>query len=150
MLEKGQGKFEHADGDVFIGEWKRNAAEGLGRYTHAKLGITITGEWAEDVQHGFGVEMWAGGARFEGQYRFGQKQGLGIYRWPDGSVYSGQWRNDTIGGYGHYQGQDGREFKGMWDGAIIHGCGVYIWPDGRMFRSELSRPPQMFSWKVFA
>ena len=25
------------------------------RYTHAKLGITITGEWAEDVQHGFGV-----------------------------------------------------------------------------------------------
>ena len=25
------------------------------RYTHAKLGITITGEWAEDVQHGFGA-----------------------------------------------------------------------------------------------
>ena len=36
------------------------------RYVHGARGITISGEWHEDLQHGHGVEVWEGGARYEG------------------------------------------------------------------------------------
>eukprot|EP00434_Breviolum_minutum_P022831 symbB.v1.2.020145.t1/scaffold1642.1/size107908/4 len=133
---EGAGKFQHANGDVFVGNWKSNAAHGVGQYVHAHRGITISGEWQEDLQHGYGVEMWQGGARFEGQFHYGQKSGFGIYHWPDGSTYAGQWRNNSITGYGRYDGEDGRHFKGMWKNAQIHGLGEYKWPNGRSFSGQ--------------
>eukprot|EP00435_Cladocopium_sp_Y103_P027281 s1861_g6.t1 len=135
-LAEGPGKFVHANGDIFVGHWKNNAAHGIGKYIHSNRGITISGEWQEDLQHGYGVEMWEGGARYEGQFRFGQKSGYGVYHWPDGSTYAGRWRDNSINGYGQYLGEDGRQFRGQWKNAQIHGMGEYKWPNGRSFSGQ--------------
>lgn len=150
-LAEGNGKFVHADGDVYIGQWRSNAAHGLGIYT-AKRGLTrLAGQWAEDCQHGHGVEIWEGGSSYNGQFVWGKKQGHGIYHWPDGSRYSGQWQDNSISGYGQYFGKDGREFRGMWREAVIHGCGCYLWPDGRMFSGQYADDQKqgfgVFTWK---
>lgn len=47
----GRGVLFHADGDVYIGEWKEDIADGYGSYTHAD-GAKYQGQWKEDKQHG--------------------------------------------------------------------------------------------------
>eukprot|EP00913_Durusdinium_trenchii_P007872 g7386.t1 len=42
------------------------------RYVHAGRGITISGEWQEDLQHGYGVEVWEGNNSING---YGHYQG---------------------------------------------------------------------------
>jgi len=132
----GVGEFQHADGDVFIGEWDNNTARGLGTYYH-KGGVTVySGEWVQDLQHGYGVEKWDGGSKYSGQFVWGKKQGYGVYEWPDGCKFYGEWHANSISGLGHYYGRDGREFQGEWKNALIHGRGRYSWPDGKSFEGQ--------------
>merc|ERR1711924_9630 len=108
------------------------------------------GEWAEDLQHGFGVEQMHGGV-YRGQFTWGKKQGRGQYVWPDRSTYFGDWYANSIRGYGYYVAQDGREFIGSWEDALIHGLGRYVWPDGRVFEGLYVRDRKegfgVFHWK---
>ena len=48
---------QHADGDIFVGQWKENAAHGFGIYYHKKGQTTYGGQWVDDLQHGHGVEQ---------------------------------------------------------------------------------------------
>lgn len=147
---EGHGHFVHADGDIFIGMWQRNMAQGLGSYYSAQGVTTYRGQWAEDCQHGCGVEATAGG-RYHGQFVYGKKEGHGIYIWPDGSVYVGEWRNNIISGTGYYKGKDENEFRGQWRDAVIHGFGMYTWADGRTFRGQYADDRKegfgVFTWK---
>lgn len=47
-----------------------------------------------DLQSGYGVEIWADGSKYEGFYENGKKDGQGKYEWPDGSRYNGQWKEN--------------------------------------------------------
>jgi hypothetical protein len=72
-------------------------ANGYGIYYHAN-GAKYEGEWKDDFQHGFGIEIWTDDSIFEGYFQFGQKNGPGEYRWNDGSKYNGEWKNNKIDG----------------------------------------------------
>lgn len=132
----GMGRFTHANGDVYIGEWRANKAHGCGTYCDAKGELTYNGEWRDDVQNGFGVEISV--HRYEGTFRDGFKEGVGVYVWSDGSKYMGSWGNNCIHGLGIYVGHDGRWFKGRWNDSIMHGGGMYVWSDGREYIGEYS------------
>lgn len=56
------------------------------------------GEWKDDKQEGFGVEIWPDGAKYEGNYVQGKKQGQGKFYWTDGSQYEGEFSNNNIHG----------------------------------------------------
>lgn len=43
------------------------------------------------MQNGHGVETWAEGAKYIGEYVMSKKQGKGKYIWADGSSYDGEW-----------------------------------------------------------
>ncbi|CAK0858383.1 unnamed protein product [Prorocentrum cordatum] len=55
--------FSHSDGDVFIGQWDKNMASGVGTYHHQGA-TSYKGEWRRDLQDGHGVETWAEGPRY--------------------------------------------------------------------------------------
>ena len=40
-------------------------------------GAKYEGQWREDLQDGFGIEIWTDGSRYEGYYKFGKKDGRG-------------------------------------------------------------------------
>mgnify|MGYP002628797184 CR=1 FL=1 len=42
-------------------------ANGKGVYEHIS-GANYDGEWKDDMQHGYGVELWNDSSRFEGYY----------------------------------------------------------------------------------
>jgi hypothetical protein len=50
------------------------------------------------MQHGYGVETWADGSVYEGNYKEGKKHGQGSYTWQDGSKYVGEWEENKING----------------------------------------------------
>jgi hypothetical protein len=47
----------HTDGDVYIGEWAHDKANGKGTYI-SQCGAKYVGEWVEDKQNGNGEETW--------------------------------------------------------------------------------------------
>lgn len=57
------------------------------------------GEWAEDIQEGFGVQVWLEPKgenksmrnRYEGQWKAGLRHGLGTFYYANGSKYEGEW-----------------------------------------------------------
>eukprot|EP00831_Metopus_contortus_P048901 TRINITY_DN4008_c0_g1_i1.p3 TRINITY_DN4008_c0_g1~~TRINITY_DN4008_c0_g1_i1.p3 ORF type:complete len:113 (+),score=18.03 TRINITY_DN4008_c0_g1_i1:108-446(+) len=72
------------------------------------------GDWKNDLQHGYGIESWGDGARYEGYYADGKKEGTGVFKWSDGSEYSGEFYNNNIQGRGKYLWADGRCYEGDW------------------------------------
>jgi hypothetical protein len=49
---------------------------------------------------GRGLETWADGRRYEGDFKAGKKDGEGTFYWPNGSKYLGSWRNGKQHGLG--------------------------------------------------
>ena len=40
---------------------------------------------------GKGIEIWADGKRYEGDFKGGKKDGQGTFEWPNGNKYIGSW-----------------------------------------------------------
>lgn len=51
----------------------------------------LLGDWKDDLQDGYGVEIWADGSKYSGHYKKTKKDGEGTYLWSDGSKYQGTW-----------------------------------------------------------
>lgn len=47
-----------------------------------------------------GIEQWADGAIYEGNYKKGMKNGTGKFSWTDGSSYEGEFKNNLFEGKG--------------------------------------------------
>ena len=47
-MANGQGKFWHADGDVYEGEWRDDQKHGFGVYNHMS-GARYEGHWKNDL-----------------------------------------------------------------------------------------------------
>jgi hypothetical protein len=57
---------------------------------------------------GRGIESWADGRRYEGDFKNGKKDGEGTFEWPTGIKYIGSWRGGKQHGVGIlYNSADG-------------------------------------------
>ena len=74
---EGLGTYTYANGDIYIGEWKKkefnapdklNERHGKGTYTYAN-GDQYTGEWKKGLRHGKGVFTHANGKVEEGLWK---------------------------------------------------------------------------------
>lgn len=83
------------------------------------------GQWANEFRHGFGVQEWPGGYKYEGEWQFSTACGRGRLTFPDGDVFIGQWRNNMFHGLGVYRSSAaGTEYCGEWRAELRHGFGV--------------------------
>ncbi|KAL4356278.1 hypothetical protein AHAS_Ahas09G0070700 [Arachis hypogaea] len=48
------------------------------------------GDWVDGKYEGFGVETWARGSRYKGQFKMGLRHGFRVYRFYTGDVYAGE------------------------------------------------------------
>jgi hypothetical protein len=51
-----------------------------------------TGQWRNNMRDGFGVQVWADGARYEGGWVEDKAEGKGKFIHADGDVYDGEWK----------------------------------------------------------
>ncbi|KAK3023218.1 hypothetical protein RJ639_043330 [Escallonia herrerae] len=83
------------------------------------------GDWVDEKYDGHGVETWAKGSRYRGQYRQGLRHGFGVYRFYTGDVYSGEWCNGQCHGFGSRSCEDDSQYTGEFKWGIKHGLGHY-------------------------
>ena len=81
-------------------------------------------------RHGFGTRTWAGGDRYEGEWREGRRHGSGTYTWASGGRYEGGWRDGTWHGFRTYSWPDDYRYEGEWLDGKRHGTGRHVWPNG--------------------
>ncbi|KAK5601397.1 hypothetical protein CRENBAI_000334 [Crenichthys baileyi] len=108
----------------------------------------------EEGRQGFGVQEWADGSKYEGEFLDGFKHGKGRYSWRNGECYEGFFYKDfkhgdgvycwSTGhkftgkfylnrkeGYGHLSFPGGTIFQGLYHSDQRFGPGVVTYPDGR-------------------
>ena len=62
------------------------------------------GEWANNVEEGFGTKTWVKGHKYEGEWMSGMRHGKGTFWVKEGGrlrkQYAGDWQNDQRHGKG--------------------------------------------------
>ncbi|CAK0908129.1 unnamed protein product, partial [Prorocentrum cordatum] len=117
-ITDGFGKFEHADGDVYEGQWKVDAASGEGAPRRADA--PRHGGQRKDVQK-----------EGQGQHRAGKQHGEGKCTSPEGPSYVDEFQNREIHGKGLRAWSDGRVFNGQRMKNRMSGEGAFAWKGGR-------------------
>eukprot|EP00435_Cladocopium_sp_Y103_P024266 s2598_g5.t4 len=146
---QGMGKFVHAAGDWYEGQYLDDMQHGYGVAMYMD-GSKYTGNFWCDKHHGDGVEVWPDGKRFQGTYYQGIKHGQGTFRWPDGSSYIGNFEANNLSGIGTYAWADGRSYTGEWEKNTMHGKGTFSYGDGRSYTGDFFEDVKhghgVFSW----
>lgn len=81
------------------------------------------------TKHGFGVQTWQDGAKYEGFWENDKAKGRGRFNHVEGDVYDGEWDNDKAHGFGIYQHFNGSVYMGNWQEDKQHGYGEERWQD---------------------
>lgn len=60
--------------NLYVGDWKKNRADGYGTYTWPN-GDRYDGEWVACVKFGKGADFFANGDKYVGDYKDGKPHG---------------------------------------------------------------------------
>lgn len=125
----GEGAFVDADGNKFVGTWKRNTRDGKGTSYYAS-GLVYQGEWRSNVPHGPGTLSTNDGFRFEGQLTNGFVEGRGHCTFSNGTVYKGNFRHGKKEGRGTLTFANGAVYEGSFrdDEAARGSIGTFTLP----------------------
>lgn len=84
-----------------------------------------------------GVDVYADGSRYEGEFVGNIRSGLGVYTYKDGSRYAGEWREGRRSGYGVWE-KDGAtaRYDGEWQTSQRNGYGVDVDAQGVQYFGE--------------
>ncbi|KAG6392024.1 hypothetical protein SASPL_146227 [Salvia splendens] len=79
------------------------------------------GDWIDEKYNEYGIESWARGSRYRGQYR----HGYGVYKFYTWDSYAGEWCNGQSHGVGAQTYGDGSCFVSEFKSGVKHGFGCY-------------------------
>lgn len=84
------------------------------------------GQWLKAERHGFGIQLWPDGAKYEGEWQNNKANGRGKFWHLDGDIYDGNWVNDKANGFGVYSHKNGARYEGNWVDDTQEGEGSLI------------------------
>merc|ERR1712048_1391062 len=97
-------------------------------------GSSYDGEWSDDEKCGQGIETYADGSSYVGQFWQGRKHGIGCYRSAsEAIIFEGEMQHGKMHGLGKFYFMDGRAYMGQWANGHMNGEGVLTWADGRKY-----------------
>mmetsp|Transcript_12372 Transcript_12372/g.29068 ORF Transcript_12372/g.29068 Transcript_12372/m.29068 type:complete len:249 (+) Transcript_12372:80-826(+) len=121
------------DGSTYYGQVYEGRRHGQGTWHSPSM--QYEGQWHSDVQHGDGVQIWADGGCYTGQFSHGKFSGTGRMSWKTTTgthVYEGQYVDDLKHGFGKFQWADGRVYEGEWRNGKRHGKGSFLSASGKV------------------
>ena len=93
------------------------------------------GEWRDGYWHGYGAVWYADGGHYEGEFRNGMRQGRGTLTLANGDRYEGEWRDGIRHGYGIQAYADGFHYEGAFRDRP-HGFGRVTLPKGEQHQGQ--------------
>jgi hypothetical protein len=159
----GFGKYEYADGTIYVGEHDDDLKEGYGIMTF-KSGNKYYGDFKKGNYNGFGVFKHTNGDWYAGDFKDGKYDGEGIYTFKDGKIQNGLWEKgdfkgkisfygapaDSVGclngtcqdGYGMKYLSNGDHYFGYFKNGKRDGYGVYYYSSGDRYYGEWKEDAQ--------
>jgi len=128
----GQGILREAWGDVYVGGFVMNKAEGSGKqdiYQHGEMVGSFGGELKNDYLNGKGY--WEqDGCRYEGIFIDHKLNGEGQITCDYGYLAKGLFKDDVLNGYGFESWENGTVYEGEYKDGYLHGEGKKNFADG--------------------
>ena len=93
-------------------------------------GARYEGEWRDGNRHGNGTFWYANGGRYEGDWRDGNRHGYGTLRYANGDLYEGKFREGNRHGFGTLTWIDGNRYQGNWRDDVRSGMGTHVFAIG--------------------
>jgi len=112
----------------YVGEMVDGKRDGRG-IQHFAWGAVYDGEWRGDQPNGTGRLLYPEEDVYEGEMRNGALHGKGKMRYVDGSVYIGTWVDGLRDGEGVMNYADGNVYSGTMRKGKEHGKGIMVYPD---------------------
>lgn len=125
----GQGVLREAWGGIYVGGFKNNLADGIGRQEEPD-GSWWEGEVKNDLLNGRGVWVYEDGSKYEGQFIDSMPNGLGKYIDDYGSISEGEFKNFKLSGKGIFINWNGDTYKGNFIDGFLDGEGFFSKSDG--------------------
>ena len=140
----GQGQFQYANGDVYVGEWRENLYHGFGVLTSADYrdagrllkGRCYRGEWVLGKREGTARFDLGDGTVYDGQFKANQYHGRGTMQYADGGSYTGDWAAGKQEGHGRREYANGDTYEGEVKAGRFWGVGTYWFAAGGSYKGE--------------
>jgi radial spoke head protein 1 len=121
--------------DTYTGE-RNEAGERHGQgIDYFANGDKYEGQWEAGKSHGQGIKYFADGGKYEGQYEADKKHGQGIL-YDDGDKYEGQWEAGKKHGQGIYYFASGSKYEGQFEASKKHGQGIFYYASGNKYEGQ--------------
>ena len=136
----GRKKKVYRDGNKYDGDFVEDKRQGKGTYIRVTDKATYTGEWYNNVRHGYGVEeipSKEGTQRYEGEWKEDKRCGFGKILYANGDRYEGEWLDNLKHGQGKFYYTNGNFYEGGWLSNKKEGVGTYIFANGTRYDGEL-------------
>jgi len=136
----GRKKKVYRDGNKYDGDFVEDKRQGKGTYIRVTDKATYTGEWYNNVRHGYGVEeipSKEGTQRYEGEWKEDKRCGFGKILYDNGDRYEGEWLDNLKHGQGKFYYTNGNFYEGGWLSNKKEGVGTYIFANGTRYDGEL-------------
>ena len=136
----GKGILREAWGDIYIGDFKNNLAEGYGKqysYVNGKeTGGWFEGEVKNDSLNGKGIVVYASGTKEEGNFKDGRLNGKGIIVYANGTKEEGNFEKGVLNGNGIINFGNGDKYIGDWVKGYRVGKGKYFFASGTVYEGD--------------
>ena len=136
----GRKKKVYRDGNKYDGDFVEDKRQGKGTYIRVTDKATYSGEWYNNVRHGYGVEeipSKEGTQRYEGEWKEDKRCGFGKILYANGDRYEGEWLDNLRHGQGKFYYTNGNFYEGGWLSNKKEGVGTYIFANGTRYDGEL-------------
>jgi hypothetical protein len=133
----GKGILKEAWGDIYVGDFKNNLADGYGKQYEYKDGKKTGGWWGgeikNDLLNGKGIIVHANGAKEEGNFKDNELNGKGIITYANGDIGKGNYKGGELDGKGVTVYANGSREEGNFKAGELNGKGIITWESGEKY-----------------
>ena len=128
-------KVKFKNGDVYDGEWKSKAPNGMGVMIYAN-GEIYSGYWVNGIKEGLGTMTFLNGDEYLGNWKEDKLCGEGKMTFANKDHYEGFWENNLQHGEGKMDYADGSTYEGGWAAGKYEGSGKRVYPNKDVYEGS--------------
>lgn len=121
-------KVKFKNGDIYDGEWKNKAPNGMGVMIYVN-GEIYSGNWVNGIKNGLGTMRFLSGDEYLGNWVDDKISGEGKMTFANKDYYEGNWEDNKQHGEGSMTYADGSTYVGGWAAGLYDGKGVREYPN---------------------